>query len=94
MVFLLLLGVALAAVGLVGWQAYDDAQKEFKAFSNAKVWRSGWVRRDHSAVKPTFTRKHAPWLPPKANGLRWPSCWRAAGASYCSIPSLVKAAMR
>ena len=36
--FLLLLGVALAAVGLVGWQAYDDAQKEFKAFSNAKVW--------------------------------------------------------
>ena len=38
MVFLLLLGVALAAVGLVGWQAYDDAQKEFKAFSNAKVW--------------------------------------------------------
>jgi len=38
MVFLLLLGVALAAVGLVGWQAYDDAQKEFKALGNAKVW--------------------------------------------------------
>ena len=38
MVFLLLLGVALAAVGLVGWQAYDDAQKEFKALGTAKVW--------------------------------------------------------
>ena len=38
MVFLLLLGVALAAAGLVGWRAYDDAQKEFKAFNNAKVW--------------------------------------------------------
>lgn len=38
MVFLLLLGVALAAIGLVGWRAYDDAQKEFKALGNAKVW--------------------------------------------------------
>lgn len=38
MVFLLLLGIVLAAVGLVGWRAYDDAQKEFKAVSNAKVW--------------------------------------------------------
>ena len=38
MVFLLLLGVALAAVGLVGWRAYDDAQKGHKAFNNAKVW--------------------------------------------------------
>lgn len=38
MVFLLLLGVALAAAGLVGWRAYDDAQKGYKAFNNAKVW--------------------------------------------------------
>jgi len=38
MVFLLLLGVALAAIGLVGWRAYDDAQKEHKALGNAKVW--------------------------------------------------------
>ena len=38
MVFLLLLGVALAAIGLVGWRAYDDAEKEFKTLSNAKVW--------------------------------------------------------
>jgi len=37
-VFLVLLGIALAAAGLVGWRAYDDAQKEFKAFNNAKVW--------------------------------------------------------
>ena len=38
MIFLLLLGIVLAAIGVVGWRAYDDAQKEFKAFSNAKVW--------------------------------------------------------
>jgi len=38
MIFLLLLGVMLAAIGLVGWRAYDDARKEFKAVSNAKVW--------------------------------------------------------
>ena len=38
MIFLLLLGVALAAIGVVGWRAYDDAQKEFKAYNNAKVW--------------------------------------------------------
>jgi len=38
MVFLLLLGVALAAIGLVGWRAYDDAHKEFQALSNARVW--------------------------------------------------------
>jgi predicted negative regulator of RcsB-dependent stress response len=38
MVFLLLLGVVLAAVGFVGWRAYEDAQHEFKAVGNAKVW--------------------------------------------------------
>ena len=38
MVFLLLVGVVLAAVGLVGWRAYDDAQREFTARNNATVW--------------------------------------------------------
>ncbi len=37
-VFLLLVGVMLAAVGLVGWRAYDDAQRDFLAASNARVW--------------------------------------------------------
>lgn len=37
-VFLLLVGVMLAAVGLVGWRAYDDAQREFAAHNNARVW--------------------------------------------------------
>lgn len=37
-VFLLLVGVVLASVGLVGWRAYDDAQREFAAHTNARVW--------------------------------------------------------
>lgn len=37
-VFLLLVGVMLAAVGLVGWHDYDDARREFAAASNARVW--------------------------------------------------------
>lgn len=38
MLFLLLLGAALAAVALVGWRSYDESHKEFVATSNAKVW--------------------------------------------------------
>jgi hypothetical protein len=38
MLFLLLLGAALAAVALVGWRSYDESHKAFVATSNAKVW--------------------------------------------------------